>query len=123
MSPRSLSRTFVFGAALLATLSGWRVDPALALVSVTVSGSQAGGIIQPGAAKGHVFLVQITNSDPVFGATLTSISFTNITSASGSTQAQRDQDWQTLELWDPNRLQVTEPLQTSAQIPEDDSGL
>jgi hypothetical protein len=97
---------------------------AAAALTVSVSSLQSGATVVPGAAKIHVFTINISASSDITGpATLTGVSFTNLTTASGSTQAQRDQDWQTLELWD-SRLEPVEKLEFGApilalQIPDD----
>lgn len=76
--------------------------PAAALLDVSVSGTQSGSTVNPGGSLRKVFQVQLYNSGP-FTATLTSLSFNNVTTGPG-TQAQKDQDWQTLELRD-SRIQ------------------
>jgi hypothetical protein len=126
MLPRSTLRTLAFGAHLLAGAAGiaaWPVATHAAL-SVTVTGSQTGATVRPGATRSDVFVVQLTNNDILSDATLTSITFTNLTSGPG-TPAQRDQDWQVLELWEDKRI-IIEPLEgaplAAIQVPPQEPG-
>ena len=100
MSRRSPVRAVLLGALASVSLAA---APAWAALSVTVSGTQSGTTAYPGFAI-RVFTLSITNNDsPTLGtsATLTSVTFTNgTTSSGGGSAAQRDQDWQTLQLWD-----------------------
>ncbi|HEY3216392.1 MAG TPA: hypothetical protein VGK93_07860 [Candidatus Eisenbacteria bacterium] len=66
--------------------------------SVSVSGSQTGQTVLPAAAPVQVFRVVLDNRGLLnTDKTLTSIRFENLTTGPG-TQAQRDAEWQTLEL-------------------------
>ena len=112
----------LFGATLLATsrpaMAGPAGSPAqpgaIALLPVNVTGSQVGSTVQPGAQPLRVFIVQLSNSDPLFDATLTSISFENRISGSGS-QTQRDQSWQPLVLTQDKRI-ILEPIEGTSSI-------
>ncbi|TMQ71343.1 MAG: hypothetical protein E6K80_05880 [Candidatus Eisenbacteria bacterium] len=102
MSPSRI-RSSIFGAALLVALSSAAARDAWCAVSVTVSGQQTGVTAVPGV-QNRVFVLSITNNDLATSGTLTSVTFTNLTTAPLSTQSQRDQDWQTLELWDQSQI-------------------
>jgi hypothetical protein len=97
------------------------VHPASAALSVTVNGSQSSYTALPGALS-TVFQLSITNNDLAVGgtnATLTSVTFTNGTTGPG-TQANKDQDWSALQLWNQTPVINPDQLSTSIQtLPED----
>src|SRR5262245_21197433 len=114
------SRLLFFGRAtsivlLTAMLASASATPASALF-VSVTGSQTGTTVNPGGDLRKVFQVQITSDFP---AVLTSLSFTNATIGPGS-QAQKDQDWQTLELRDSRIQQI--PIDPDAGILDAQTG-
>lgn len=98
---------------IAALLAGFESTPAAAQV-VSVSGTHTGTTVNPGGDLRKVFQVQLSNGG-LTTATLTSISFTNATTGPGS-QAQKDLEWQTLELRDSRIQFEPDPVDPEANL-------